>query len=491
MRNLIFILSAIILIVSNGCNNPEKSFAKAVEERQKNDFDRIIIKFPESEFSIKAKEKITDIEFWSKIDSSLIVMDYKTYLDSFPNALFKNEAELMMQEISIFDSTREQDILMPYISFQEKYPASLFNDNIISRLEVLEQAHKEYILLQDKYDIKVLMTFIKEFSETGYGKLIQSRIDSLNTLFYKQKGQVMPDLISFSESFIKSSIPLMNGTDINLRNGYKFILISTMFKSGLIDELTIDLDSIYITLDNKKIRCTASGIFYPYFFRFEKRSVGIRQGSFKNIQNTFFTNWEWENNLVQLSGFSQDWASYKYIFEVPDNFELNEINWYGRDLIDTKNNVSQTVALNRNEQDAINLAVVKISKVSTDIKLIKSPGDTINHELKISHSILERLPKYNSDQLDESISVDGVDMSFEDDGVKILIPQNAAITVKYNGFLNEDIQFVEGEIGISNGDIYIKDGTTAIVNEKSYRYNFAEDLWITSAFYQKISLMPD
>lgn len=139
MKKIIACLITIVCVLSYSCSNPEKSFNKAVVSRQIEDFNRIIEKYPKSEYVDSAKAKVNEIEYWMRIDSSLQIANYQIYLNSYPNALFNQEANLLLTEIYAYDSVRVKDVTSEYIAFQNRFPNSLYNNSINKRIKVLKQ----------------------------------------------------------------------------------------------------------------------------------------------------------------------------------------------------------------------------------------------------------------------------------------------------------------------------------------------------------------
>lgn len=178
MKKQIFVI-ILLATTLHQCTSSENKFQKAEEQRSQELFEEFINKYPESELVDSAMSRIAEIKFWEKIGSSFNSEPYEIYIDSFNNGLYLYEAQNLIMEIQDFIHTREMDIIDAYNSFSEKYSESIFMDSINDRINYLLPANNRFQSMKLDTTIIALQAFVVEFHNTGYGKLIQSHLDTI------------------------------------------------------------------------------------------------------------------------------------------------------------------------------------------------------------------------------------------------------------------------------------------------------------------------
>ncbi|MEZ4994620.1 MAG: hypothetical protein R2824_29640 [Saprospiraceae bacterium] len=172
------ILSGSFLILLLGCG-PEKEFQKAEETRSIEAFQAFIKRYPEHDLSQTAHMRIHEINSWFRIDSSFAETDYQLYLDSFPSSLFFNEVEERLVDLEFFRYISGIDLIEKYQLYKDSISSSFIVDSIHSRIEELAPAYESYILLNKDTNITALQTFLKQFPNNGYSRLMEVNLDSI------------------------------------------------------------------------------------------------------------------------------------------------------------------------------------------------------------------------------------------------------------------------------------------------------------------------
>lgn len=105
--------------------------------------------------------------------------------------------------------------------------------------------------------------------------------------------------------------------------------------------------------------------------------------------------------------------------------------------------------------DAVDLAIVMYAKRASF------------NPVPISPDIKQHLSKYGEGTSFE-MSYNNITVPFLKNGVKIIIPPGGEFVCKYEGEMNYHIKLTEGEVGILNKNIYVKEGSKAQVDTVSY-----------------------
>ncbi len=109
-----------------------------------------------------------------------------------------------------------------------------------------------------------------------------------------------------------------------------------------------------------------------------------------------------------------------------------------------------------------------------DLIIAINAVDTAFNPISLSSNLKERLSKY-SDGSTYKLSIKGAKSPLVNGGAKMIIPNGGEFICKYKGDFNFEIKIVEGEVGVLNGDIYVKEGTRVLID--NVPYTFIKDKW--------------
>jgi hypothetical protein len=107
---------------------------------------------------------------------------------------------------------------------------------------------------------------------------------------------------------------------------------------------------------------------------------------------------------------------------------------------------------------------------AVDLTVVMSAQRNAFNPVSISPDIQKRLAKYNEGTKFNS-KYNNIKVPFSQEGAKIIIFANGEILCKYNGSLNNTVKITDGEVGIINKEIYIKDGTRAQIDSDWYFFS--------------------
>ncbi len=231
-----FFLSVILCLILSNCASPEKKFRKAEKLRSKKAFEEFINDYPESELVERAKKRIVELTFWEQISSGLKEKPYQTYIDSFPGGLYIAEAQDRIREIRDFKKVREKDIIDSYTNFLGVHRDGILADSAKKRIEYLKPAQEKFRMIKSDTSIIALKAYINKFRDTGYGKLIGLRLDSLtlvlaeSKILNNRKYRNLPDNFDSLVSYIKAN---PNAKNIKLaKQAFEDILIEQIKITG-------------------------------------------------------------------------------------------------------------------------------------------------------------------------------------------------------------------------------------------------------------------
>ena len=237
-----------------------------METRSREAFQRVIDQFPASEFVELARSRMAELDYWAEAESSLTCDPYDIYLESYPDGLFLEEASVLKQQVMDYEEAREDDLLETYAIFEAKYPESMFADSIAQRIVVLQPAAGSYEVMKTETNTDALQAYLEEFGSTGYGKLVQARLDSLTfpLHFAAQKGytQVAKLLLAEGAEVVDASnqfgwtplytaaregqnevaaLLLANGARVNARNNVRWtpLIAAARFGHAAVAELLL------------------------------------------------------------------------------------------------------------------------------------------------------------------------------------------------------------------------------------------------------------
>ena len=155
----LFICSLLVLILLfHGCDKTKEAFYEAEEIATKEAYNNFILTNPTSKYIDKAKNRIKDISFWEKINTSKTNKLYDNYLVKFPKGLYISEAEQKIKMISDLYNAESKETIEKFI---KDYPNS----------ELLSQAHykmKDIELweqIKAKQSIELYKNYIDSFPD--------------------------------------------------------------------------------------------------------------------------------------------------------------------------------------------------------------------------------------------------------------------------------------------------------------------------------------
>lgn len=175
----------------------------------------------------------------------------------------------------------------------------------------------------------IILVGMQQESMAGTDPIEPDKIMFMETNYFDRNN----NLLKNPEPLYKDGLELMTKETMKLKDGWKFIMVDMEF-SGLDKELLIDLDQVWVTLDNKPIGCSAYGVAYTFF----RCGHNVKsEGSLTPQSKTYFyTKLEWKDNIVRLSGLRRNWASFQVLFTVPKTFDLKKFNWYKKALTERR-----------------------------------------------------------------------------------------------------------------------------------------------------------
>lgn len=171
-----FTVFGLLLLSLASCADPETIFQDAEKQRTIDNYQKIVSDFPDSDFAMRAKERIKDIKSWREVEGKQEKEPYETYLKTYPNGLFSEDALFQMKAIDSYWLTQKQDLLAAYRNFDKKYPNSVFANLISQRMKELEPVDKEYDAIKDEINPEPFRNFLEKHSSSGYGRLAQERL---------------------------------------------------------------------------------------------------------------------------------------------------------------------------------------------------------------------------------------------------------------------------------------------------------------------------
>lgn len=115
-------------------------------------------------------------------------------------------------------------------------------------------------------------------------------------------------------------------------------------------------------------------------------------------------------------------------------------------------------------------ALSGVSLDAIDIAIVMYAQRSAFNRVTVSDKIKQLISRYGEGTSFE-ISVKGITQPFLKSGSKIIIPPGGEFICSYKGKLNFTVKFTEGEVGIIDSNIFVKDGTRSQIDSDSYIFH--------------------
>lgn len=217
----IIYLFLLILFVVLSCSKVDQEFEKALETNTIQAYKLFIQKYPDSEYSNQAEDKMILLT-WEKISEQNTIQSYQSFIKQFPSSEYCNNAEKKIISLS-WEKALQENTEESYELFINQYPDSEFKDLALNNLYDLywEKLRKgddvvEYllVLMKDKfncnltYSMSLRNKIINRLQDIYFSSIERERIGLLSIFggygnkglkelkFYDSKLQKAKNLIS-------------------------------------------------------------------------------------------------------------------------------------------------------------------------------------------------------------------------------------------------------------------------------------------------------
>lgn len=110
-----------------------------------------------------------------------------------------------------------------------------------------------------------------------------------------------------------------------------------------------------------------------------------------------------------------------------------------------------------------------------DLFIVVQSMQAAFNPISLSPELRTRLGKYD-DKVTYKTTIKNVLQPFVGNGSKTIISEGAAFKATFEGAFNVDVRIISGEVGVIGGQIFVREGTRATVNDRDFKY--ANGQWV-------------